>query len=179
MAGTSVARSDKGRHQKGRCQQKPSLFLECWNVDWESRTPIHHCRGCCGNIEDSRERLFSAAMGCDLLMSSEVRLPSADDWGSCGQAAAHCSLAMLVHNVLGYCFEVGFPSWSELEQAEVDADDEVGEQRRKIQKKAYRSTCVLRDNAQRRNKMLLTWIGASLESLISELQHLQFLSRFA
>ena len=116
--------------------------------------------------------MFSSAIKINLLMPSDVRLPSADDWGSCGQHAALCSLGILCHNILGYCFEVGCPSWSELGSIEIEGQDEVAEIRRKIQKKAYRSNCVLTDNAQRRKILLLTWIGAPLESLISELQYL-------
>ena len=135
---------------------EPALnFLQAWNGSWDHPIPIHHCSGCCDSIEATREWMFSSAIKINLLMPSDVRLPSADDWGSCGQHAALCSLGILCHNILGYCFEVGCPSWSELGSIEIEGQDEVAEIRRKIQKKAYRSNCVLTDNAQRRKKMLL------------------------
>ena len=150
-------------------------FLRLWNGDWNSVFPIHVCQGCCESREQAILLLFAAACKLDILQSSDCRLPSADDWGSCGQSCGRTSLGMLCHDVLGSVIVIGCPTWNEIGDMDLgdnDGEDNALEYRAKVQKKAWRSRCVLKDAVQRRQILLLCWLGAPIENLMSELQWL-------
>ena len=66
-------------------------------------------------------------------------------------------------------------TWSQIGQLDLQQEhegeeDDVDHMRRKIQKKCWRSKCVLEDPQQRRRILLLTWLAAPLEELMSTLQ---------
>ena len=149
------------------------LFLKVWNGSWLGTLPVHHCSGCCDNAEHAQERLFSSAIALDLLQSNEAHMPSMDDWGSSGEAAAATGLGLMVHDVLKQVFDIGLPTWQELGEGGVaeDEDDEI-EHRRKVQKKAWRSRCVLRSEDKRLKILLLCWMASPIEQLMSQLQFL-------
>ena len=84
---------------------------------------------------------------------------------------------MLCHDLLGVVFAAGCPSWNEIGEMDLgNADDaeEGRDVRAKIQKKAWRSRCDLREPAQRRKILLLCWLGGPVEDLMSQLQWLDW-----
>ena len=154
-------------------------FLSVWNGDWTNTLPIHHCQGCCQNATDAAELLFAAAVALNIWLSSDVRLPSVDDWGSCGESSGRISLGMMAHDILGQYFNYGCLSWAQigdldLEQEHEGEENDIDHVRRKIQKKCWRSQCVLKDSKQRRRMLSLSWLGAPLEALILTLQTLDW-----
>ena len=148
-------------------------FLRCWNGCWTSPVPIHHATGD-WTKEDAQEMLFASACKLDLFQSSDCHLPSADDWGTCGESCGRTTLGMLCHNVYGQVFPLGCPSWDDIGAMDFNDDDvdDARDIRVKLQKKSWRSRCVLADAQQRRRIMLLCWFGAPIQDLMSELQWL-------
>ncbi len=110
-------------------------FLKFWNGDWSRPVVVHVCCGCCQDANDARDHMFSAAVGVDLLQSRDCDLPSLDDWGSCGGAAARSSLGILCHNILQQVYAAGLPDWNAMLPGAPDDDEDTDRKRLKIQKK--------------------------------------------
>ena len=155
--------------------QAAEEFLRVWNSDWTSLVPLHVCTGCCESREQAVDLMLSTTCQLNLLQASDCRLPSTDDWRTCGEACGRSSLGMLCNDLLGVVFAAGCPSWNEIGEMDLgNADDaeEGRDVRAKIQKKAWRSRCVLRESVQRRKILLLCWLGGPVEDLMSQLQWL-------
>ena len=175
MEKTSRRSSGVGSRTDWKTASPWEMFLHFFNGDWSSRIPIHHCSGCCSSREEAIAHMYSAGIGVDITLSAG-KLPSVDDWGS---TAADCSmvcLGILCHGVLPAIVEIGLPSWKDLggdgaEGADADAEN-LQAFRLKVQKKAHRTRCVLADKDQCLGLLLLSWMGALLEKLMSQLQHL-------
>ncbi len=159
-----------------------TTFLRFWNGDW-SRPVVEHCcigAGCCAGPEDAKQHLYAAAIAVDLLQSRDVAIPSADDWGSCGEAVGRSACGILAHNILHQAFERALPNWDEMlpndrpegEAPNDDADINGLPARLKVQKKAWRARCVLRDATKSEDIVLMAWMGSPVERLISVVQHL-------
>ena len=149
-------------------------FLAFWNGDWRSPTVTHICQGCCSGPEQAKEHMFASASGVDLCQSRDVAIPSLDDWGTAGVACGASVCGMLCHDILRRIFGEALPDWNSMQPAREQGDDseEIARIRLKVQKKAWRSRQVLA-NPERRSKILLVcWLGAPIERLISYTQFL-------
>ena len=166
-----------GSSEQDARRRDGEAILAFFNGNWLQRAIVHHCQGCCQNATDAAELLFAVAIALNIWLSSDVRLPSVDDWRSCGESSGRISLGMMAHDILGHSFNYGCLSWAQigdldLEQEHEGEENDIDHVRRKIQKKCWRSQCVLKDSKQRRRMLLLTWHGAPLEALILTLQTL-------
>ena len=160
----------------GKLPVEAEQFLAIFNGDWTLPVPVHYCDGCCTTLSETVDRLFGAVVHLDVLQSSGIRAPSLDDWGSAQSASARTTVGLLVHNLLGICFERGCLSWDELEHVDMEQDnedlDDLAAHRLKVQKKVYRSQCVLKNDEQRLRIVLLSLLGQSLQILMMWLQKL-------
>lgn len=151
-------------------------FLKYWNSDWSSPTIVHVCPGCCDGPEEAQQNLFAAAVGIDILQSRECDIPCKDDWGTCGMACGKTSTGILCHGLLAQVFEASLPDWAAMLPDGVDDEeqDDINGQpaRQKVQKKAWRSKYVLRDEQKKLSIVMMCWLGAPLERLSAELQWL-------
>lgn len=151
------------------------FFLQMWNGDWASPAPQHICNGCCESEQNCWQKMFSSAIGIDMLQSHEVNIPCADDWGTFGVAMGKSAFGILCHNVLADVFNKALPDFATMLPNDVpDGDDDLNSlpARKKVQKKAWRSKCVLNSPEHTERIVLMCWIGAPIEWLIAELQHL-------
>ena len=150
-------------------------FLLMWNGDWSVPAICHVCSGCCAGRDDCVSTMFSAAIAIDILQSRECYVPSEDDWGTCGQAAAVTSLGLLCHDLLNRVMASALPDWNAMlppRDPDEPGSDEADRQRLKIQKKTWRARCVLGDPQRRAKILLLCYLGAPVEKLMAEVQYL-------
>ena len=91
--------------------ENTQAFLRFWNGDWSRPVITHTCNGCCDGEAAMRENLYASAIGVDLLQSSDVGMPCADDWGTFGIAAGKTGAGILCHSVLPSVFDTGLPNW--------------------------------------------------------------------
>jgi len=132
------------------------------------------CNGCCESEQDAKEKMFATACGIDLLMASDVENPSQDDWGSCGEACGCESLGMLCHDMLGQSVADSLPTWGSMRPPNErrGAAEGADQFRVKLQKKAYRTKCVLNNNRKRLRIQLLCFFGVMVERLMSTLTYM-------
>ena len=143
-------------------------FLRFWNGLWESRVITHYCDGCCDGPETTWHNLYSSANEIDLLQSKESELPCLDDWGTCGIASGKSALGILCHEVICQVAVDAIPSW----RGAVGGDDPIDQLRMKIQKKAWRTKCVLQSPSHKLRIVVSSWLGAPVERLQSHLIYL-------
>ena len=87
-------------------------------------------------------------------------------------SAGRTSVGMLAHEILITAFNYALPSWERMLPNNRDDDGENAHiERHKVQKKAWRSQCVFQDPQRRLRVMLLCWLGAPVEELMSTLDH--------
>ena len=156
---------------------KVKAFLRVWNGDWKSSTIQHYCDGSCGSsIDDCIEVMFGTLIALDLLMSSDFREPSMDDWFTYGYHAARTSAGVMVHNLLPHVIEEGLPAWGDMVAAPNDRphtdNREAADFRLQIAKKAWRTRCFLRDPHRLLNICLLCFIAVHIETLMAHLMYL-------
>ena len=118
--------------------------------------------------------MHAALCEVGILQSSDADLPSMDDWGSCGKACGASALGVLCHDVLHQVIFMSFPNWSSMAPANdhgAGARDTIDMLRQKIQKKAWRSKLVLECFKRKIRIVLMSWLGAPIEVLQSELTY--------
>ena len=151
-------------------------FVSLWNGDWGSPLVEHWCHAGCvhgnepGELQDA---MYGAAVEVDILVSDEKE-PSLDEWGSCGQTCGKIACGILCHNVLPRAHPLALPTWSSMQPADVGAAvaaDRVDAMRIRVQKKSWRCSKVLHDQARRQKVCLLAWNTCPVERLGSELQY--------
>ena len=103
-----------------------NLFLSVWNGDWSKAKPEHYSEDGALSPEQALDRMYEAALGIDLLVSSEQDLPSADNWGSFGKSVAVISLGCCAHNILGQALRCALPSWDSMLHNESNPNLEEG-----------------------------------------------------
>ena len=145
-------------------------FIKFWNFDWTLQTPGHICEGCCKDANEARDNMYSSALGVDLLMGRDSLKPSMDDWGSAQEGAGMCTAGIMVHNVLQQLFQAVFVRWGQM-LPDADAPGDINHLRAMVQKKCWRSKCVLNDNPKRQRIMFLAFIGPPVEEMMSTLQY--------
>jgi hypothetical protein len=102
-------------------------------------------------------------------MGSDVRMPSAKDWVTTNETAAHVVGFVLVHGVLPKAMSDTFKEWGDA--VDMDADDaqdgaaDAGEFRQYIRSKARRAKLVLTDANKRRE--LAVVLNSSLLSIVN------------
>jgi len=146
-------------------------FLKRWNGNWNlPRLVTHDQEGRLGQ-QKAREAMFASAVEVDLLLASERLVPSMDDWGSCGEATGRVTLGILVHGILLQCLDIALPDWNSMlpPGARRPASDSATHERARLQKKAWRSKCVLRDYKKCANIMIYNYLGTPVEHLMREL----------
>jgi hypothetical protein len=147
-------------------------FLQFWNGDWTRPVIEHVCGGCCSGLEEAKANMFSSAIGVDLLQSRDCDVPSMDDWGTCGAATGRASCGILCHDLLLRVFVDALPDWNAMLPGGAGDDEDQDRKRLRIQKKAWRARCVLGDKDKRIKIVLMCWLGAPVENLMSTLQYL-------
>ena len=102
-------------------------------------------------------------------MGSDVRMPSAKDWGTTNETAAHVVGFDLVHGVLPKAMSDTFKEWGDAVDMDADgAQDgaaDAGEFRQHIRSKARRAKLVLTDANKRRE--LAVVLNSSLLYIVS------------
>jgi hypothetical protein len=165
-----------GLHEPLELKNAVERFLRYWNGDWTKPRVAHYCHGpnCCGNETDAIELMFATAMEIDLFLSRDVGTPTMDDWATCGNACGKISGGILIHDILRRVLILALPTWSAMLPPNDRTDvpqDSIEKFRMKLQKKAWRSKCFLGDELKRLKCLLLCWIAAYVERLMSALQH--------
>ena len=102
-------------------------------------------------------------------MGSDVRMPSAKDWGTTNETAAHVVGFVLVHGILPKAMSDTFKEWGDAVDMDADgAQDgaaDAGEFRQYIRSKAGRAKLVLTDANKRRE--LAVVLNSSLLYIVS------------
>ena len=150
-------------------------FLDAWNGNWSDPRPSHFDPSGSRDKEQAQRLMYATAMEIDFLLSSDRRSPSSDDWGSCGESAAQVSFRLMVHNVFKDCVEDAFPDWGSGKppnDRRPDVVDIVAYERRRIQKKVWRTKCTLRSPDRCLDIHIYAWGGEPVEHLIQKTQAL-------
>ena len=79
-------------------------------------------------------KVMACLVSSGVTFNNEVRRPSMDDWGSCGQAAGVACFGCACHGILPRMFERVFPTYHVLPN-DVDLAEESEIARAKLQKK--------------------------------------------
>lgn len=110
------------------------------NGDWALPRLVHHCNGCCSDLDACKLTTFSLLIEADITLSRESQLPSQDDWGTCGESSAQISLGLLIHGVLPRLIAYVLPNWAACNAGRLpnDAAEDASRQL-KLAKKAYRT----------------------------------------
>ena len=101
-------------------------------------------------------------------------LPSLDDWNSCGFSCGKTALGIMCHDILASVVEHSLPNWSSMD---VPVEGQGGrgsgpdEQRKRNQRKAWRTKKVLLCETRRLNICSMAFLASPLESLQEELTH--------
>ena len=149
-------------------------FLDTWNGDWTQERPQFYTAGRNVRIEDAKAMMRGSAQKLDLLCGHD-RMPSMDDWGTCAEGCGQVSLGILCHNALAQAMDLGLPNWGSAappNDRRRREDDGAEIARLKIQKKAWRTKCFLKDNDRRLAAVLNAFIGVCVEHLIQRLDYL-------
>ena len=99
-------------------------LLQFVNGDWRGSRIQHFCRGrdCCRDLAHAKEQVFAALCGVDVTHADESKLPSVDDWGSCGHSAATALFGFGCHRVLPRLVEHSIPHYRRNIQVNDHAD---------------------------------------------------------
>ena len=123
-------------------------LLHYANAHWRRPSIGHHCCAGCrcgGDIDGARKAMFSVLLRAGAVLGSDVRLPSAKDWGTCTGMAAQEVIFILLHNVLPRAVWTVFATWS-LAGADVaePGNGQDDDYRQYIRSKTGRTKQVLR-----------------------------------
>ena len=80
-------------------------------------------------------KVMACLVSAGVTFNNEVRRPSMDDWGSCGQAAGVATFGCACHGILPRMCERVFPTYHVLPN-DVDAAEESAIARAKLQEKS-------------------------------------------
>ena len=155
-------------------------FLAMWNGDPRLPHAYHNCvllddgRWCCKDIDDAREKFFSAGVEAGVLLSPAERPPISNRWGSCTTEMSHVTDSCHRHNALGQAAMTAFPHWRSARADHVNSEDpdDIEAQRQYIRSKTWRFVKVTSSAPKRRNMMLVTWVCAPLDHAVQRVQHL-------
>ena len=102
---------------------------------WDMPRLAHPCSGCCKTKEEAATKVMACLVSAGVSFNNEVRRPSMDDWGSCGQAAGVATFGCACHGILPRMCERVFPTYHVLPN-DVDTAEESAIARAKLQKKS-------------------------------------------
>ena len=137
-------------------------------------------------VESSREKLQKLIMqaksadDCFLAISShqdicvgdiEVRRPSMDDWGSCGEAAGSAVFGCSCHSILPRLYERVFPTYHHMPN-NVDLAEESEIARAKLQKKANKAKWCISSPVWKANLIVFSLNGKHIEHMMLALDAL-------
>ena len=146
--------------------------LEFFNCSWDTSTLTHCCPGCCSGVEDARSKCFSLLLRMDVLMADDTRAPCMDNWDTLGKGLGKASLSVLVHNVLPQVLARALPSWQAClpgGHRALQGSAEAAARSFGLQKKAWRSKCVLENKQRCLDILLLNSYGLHIEHLLMTL----------
>lgn len=148
-------------------------FLSFWNGNWRGEQIQHWCSGCCTDVGEAQQRLYASAIEVNLLQSKDIDTPSIDDWGTCGAACGVTSAGILIHNILSRVVREALPSAAYIPELpnDIAAVDDAQLLRIKAQKKACRAKQFLESDERRMRCLLVNWLAAPIERLMSGLQY--------
>ena len=148
-------------------------FLDAWNGNWSDPRPSHFDPSGSRDKQQAQRLMYATALEIDFLLSSDRWSPSSDDWGSCGESVAQVSFWLMVRNVFKDCVERAFPFWgSGKPPNDRRPADSVSYERRRTQKKVWRTKCTLQSPDRCLDIHIYAWGGEPVEHLIQKTQAL-------
>ena len=112
--------------------------------------------------------VVACLVSAGVTFNNDVRRPSMDDWGSCGQAAGVATLGCACHSILPRMFERVFPTYHVLPN-DVDLAEESEIARAKLQKKANKVKFCMWNVGRKESLIVFALNGLHIEHLMLRL----------
>ena len=128
----------------------------------------HHCVGCCADAEACVGHLTSAYVEAGILFAGVSEEPSKSRWGSTGVSNSIVTAGLMLHDVLSATVEASFTNWLEGDPG----DDEDDDYRYKVQRKVWRTRCLLRDPHFKMQTVVRNFCSVDISHLWQRLQYI-------
>lgn len=143
-------------------------LLDHLNGPWCSDQFQHWCSGCCSSAQEARDKTYGLLSEAGILMEDETKTPCLDNWETAGRCSSRFSFGVLCCSCLPRCVAVAFESWQSSTAPASNGNDD-NDERKKIQKKAWRTRCVLASQTRQADIVLMNFLGMPLEHLVVQL----------
>mgnify|MGYP003333934783 CR=1 FL=1 len=135
---------------------------------WDMPRLAHPCSGCCKTKEEAATKVMACLVSAGVTFNNDVRRPSMDDWGRCGQAAGVATFGCACHSILPRMFERVFPTYHVLPN-DVDLAEESEIARAKLQKKANKVKFCMWNVGRKESLIVFALNGLHIEHLMLRL----------
>ena len=140
------------------------------NGDWRRDRIVHYCLGsdCCRDLEHAKTNVYAALLGSDVTFSDETKIPSIDNWGTCGASSGRALFGFACHRVLPRMVQLAFPHF----ERNIEHGDDVDAAtiiRAKTVKKANRVKAWIEDSDALLHLLAYSINGVHVERLMKSL----------